>query len=120
MSFWEGVDIKGDDLRYLVMMKLPFPVPTEPVSAARMEQLKEEGKNPFTNFSLPNAVIRFKQGFGRLIRSSKDTGKIICLDSRIKTKSYGRVFLNSIPSGCPVKVMDKTVLLQELHNSKDK
>jgi ATP-dependent DNA helicase DinG len=102
-SFWEGIDIKGDKLKYLIIMKLPFPVPSEPIAAARMEQLVESGENPFYNYSLPRAVIRFRQGFGRLIRSKKDNGIIISLDKRLYTKSYGKVFLNSLPSGCPVE-----------------
>ncbi|MDI3547160.1 MAG: ATP-dependent helicase DinG [Halanaerobiales bacterium] len=106
VSFWEGVDIKGDNLQYLIIMKLPFPVPSEPVAAARMEQLKKEGKNPFYDYSLPRAVIRFKQGFGRLIRSRQDKGIVITFDNRLLTKSYGRVFLNSLPAGCPVQRVD--------------
>lgn len=102
-SFWEGVDLKGDDLKYLIIMKLPFPVPSEPVAAARMEEMKKAGKNPFINYSLPRAVIRFKQGFGRLIRSRQDEGIIIVFDNRIITKSYGSIFLNSLPSNCPVE-----------------
>lgn len=103
VSFWEGIDIKGDNLKYLVIMKLPFPVPSEPVAAARMELLKERGKNPFVHYSLPRAVIRFKQGFGRLIRSRQDNGLVLLFDNRVLTKSYGRIFLNSIPEECPVK-----------------
>ncbi|QTL98403.1 DEAD/DEAH box helicase [Iocasia frigidifontis] len=102
VSFWEGVDIKGDNLQYLIIMKLPFPVPDEPIASARMECLRNEGKNPFFHYSLPRAVIRFKQGFGRLIRSKKDKGLVISMDNRILTKSYGKVFQNSLPEGCPV------------------
>jgi len=103
VSFWEGVDIKGDDLKYLIIMKLPFPVPSRPVAAARREQLKKQGKNPFMNFSLPQAVIRFKQGFGRLIRSKNDQGIVINFDNRIIEKTYGKIFLKSLPENCPVK-----------------
>lgn len=102
VSFWEGVDIRGEDLRYLIIMKLPFPVPSRPVAAAKREKLKEEGKNPFYNYSLPKAVIRFKQGFGRLIRSQQDRGVIIALDNRLLKKNYGKIFLNSLPQACPV------------------
>lgn len=101
VSFWEGIDIKGDNLQYLIIMKLPFPVPSEPVAAARMEKMEKEGINPFIHYSLPRAVIRFKQGFGRLIRSRKDKGIIIIFDNRLLTRSYGKVFLNSLPD-CPV------------------
>ena len=85
-SFWEGVDIKGDKLQCLIIMRLPFPVPTEPVTAARMELLKKAGKNPFMEYSLPWAVIKFKQGFGRLIRSKQDKGIIISFDNRLISK----------------------------------
>lgn len=116
VSFWEGVDIRGDDLKYLFMMKLPFPVPSEPIAAARSEKLEKEGKNPFFNYSLPRAVIRFKQGFGRLIRSRSDKGMVVIFDNRIAKKSYGNVFLNSLPSECPVK----TVRVESLIYTKSK
>ncbi|NLM97966.1 MAG: DEAD/DEAH box helicase [Halanaerobiaceae bacterium] len=112
-SFWEGVDIKGDNLQLLIIMKLPFPVPDEPVAAARMEMLKKEGKNPFFQYSIPRAVIRFKQGFGRLIRSKKDRGVIICFDNRIITKQYGKFFLNSLPEDCPVRYLSIDSLTKE-------
>jgi ATP-dependent DNA helicase DinG len=105
-SFWEGIDIKGDNLKYLIIMKLPFPVPSEPVAAARMEKMSQEGKNPFYHYSLPRAVIKFKQGFGRLIRSKQDQGIVISLDNRLLTKSYGQVFLKSLPVDCPVHRVD--------------
>ncbi len=114
VSFWEGVDIKGDNLKYLIIMKLPFPVPSRPVASARRELLKKEGKNPFLNYSLPRAVIRFKQGFGRLIRSRHDKGIIVSFDNRLSTKSYGKVFLNSLPKECPVKETKiKSILKQD-------
>ena len=103
VSFWEGVDIKGEDLKYLIIMKLPFPVPSRPIASARKELLENQGKNPFFHYSLPRAVIRFKQGFGRLIRSRNDEGIIISFDNRLLSKSYGKIFLNSLPSSCPVK-----------------
>ena len=92
-SFWEGVDVVGDALSVLVIAKLPFAVPTDPVVAARGEQYED----PFTEFSLPQAVLRFKQGFGRLIRSSNDRGVAIVFDRRVQTRSYGRLFLDSLP-----------------------
>ena len=101
-SFWEGVDIVGKDLKYLIIMRLPFPVPNDPVNAARVKMMKEEGKNYFFEYFIPKAVIKFKQGFGRLIRSKNDKGIVICMDNRIINKRYGQVFLNSIPEKCPV------------------
>ncbi|MBS4217331.1 ATP-dependent DNA helicase DinG [Bacillus sp. FJAT-49711] len=96
-SFWEGVDIPGKDLSCLVIVRLPFSPPDEPISAAKYELLKNNGKNPFSEFALPEAVIRFKQGFGRLIRTETDRGVVIVLDRRIETTSYGKTFLQSIP-----------------------
>lgn len=96
-SFWEGVDIPGKDLSCLVIVRLPFSPPDEPVKEAKYEAVKRLGKNPFTEYSLPEAVIRFKQGFGRLIRSETDRGVIVVLDRRIDTTVYGKAFLRSIP-----------------------
>ena len=96
-SFWEGVDIPGKKLSCLVIVRLPFSPPDEPTTAAKYEEIKSNGKNPFTEHSLPKAVIRFKQGFGRLIRSETDRGVVIVLDRRIDTTSYGKAFLQSIP-----------------------
>ncbi len=95
-SFWEGVDVQGDALRCLVITKLPFEVPTEPVTLARTQDLERRGRNPFMEYSLPRAVLKFKQGFGRLIRSKNDTGRVIICDDRIRTKRYGQAFLMSI------------------------
>ncbi|MGM0420936.1 MAG: helicase C-terminal domain-containing protein [Bacillota bacterium] len=102
-SFWEGIDVPGEALTGLIMMKLPFEVPTDPLVAARNERIKERGGNPFWEESLPAAVIKFKQGFGRLIRSKKDTGTIILLDRRLTEKRYGSKFINSLPKGCNIK-----------------
>jgi predicted DnaQ family exonuclease/DinG family helicase len=96
-SFWEGVDAPGKALEILILVKLPFAVPTEPLASARMERLEASGKNPFLSYSLPEAVIKFKQGFGRLIRKKDDYGLAIILDSRVLTQRYGRVFLDSLP-----------------------
>ena len=96
-SFWEGVDVKGASLRTVVITKLPFTPPTMPVESARNDLLKSQGKNAFAANSLPQAVLRFRQGCGRLIRSASDRGCIIILDNRVLTKSYGRTFLNSLP-----------------------
>jgi len=113
VSFWEGVDMKGDNLQYLIIMKLPFPVPSEPIAAARMEQMRKEGRNPFMEYSIPRAVIRFKQGFGRLIRSQQDQGVVISFDNRLITKSYGGIFLNSLPDDCPVRQMSISSIAEE-------
>lgn len=96
-SFWEGVDVSGDALRCVVIVKLPFKVPSEPIIQARTESLVKEGKDPFMDYSLPSAIVKFKQGFGRLIRNRRDRGCIVCLDTRLITKGYGRMFLNSLP-----------------------
>ena len=96
-SFWEGVDVQGESLSNVIITRLPFEVPTHPVIEARVKQIEERGGNSFMEFSLPEAIIRFKQGFGRLIRTTTDTGIIVILDARIKTKFYGKQFLNSLP-----------------------
>lgn len=98
-SFWEGVDVPGAQLSTLLIMRLPFRVPTEPLFQAKSEALAREGKEAFFHLSLPEAVIKFKQGFGRLIRTKKDRGVVIVLDKRILTKAYGKIFLSSIPGG---------------------
>jgi ATP-dependent DNA helicase DinG len=96
-SFWEGVDVPGRALRALVLNKLPFKVPSEPITAARLERLAEEGFDGFMNYLLPHAALKLKQGFGRLIRSRQDTGVVILLDSRVVTKRYGPLLLSGLP-----------------------
>ena len=96
-SFWEGVDIPGEDLSCLIIVRLPFSPPDEPVTAAKSALIKENGGNPFSELSLPEAILRFKQGFGRLIRTSSDKGMIFIFDRRVHTTSYGKAFLRSIP-----------------------
>ncbi|NNM66512.1 MAG: hypothetical protein HKM06_00725 [Spirochaetales bacterium] len=96
-SFWEGVDSPGETLRLLVICKLPFRVPSEPILAARLESLANLGQDPFLSYSLPEALTRFAQGFGRLIRHTTDYGAVIVLDNRIVQKNYGKAFLDSIP-----------------------
>lgn len=102
-SFWEGVDVKGKALESVIITRLPFRVPTEPIQEARMEELEGRGLNPFSSFTVPQAVLKFKQGFGRLIRSRSDRGIVAILDRRIVTKGYGRVFLSSLPDTTLVK-----------------
>lgn len=96
-SFWEGIDISGENLSLLVIVKLPFWPPDMPVLAAKMEKLAQEGKNEFAQLSLPQAIIRFKQGFGRLLRKEEDRGIVCVLDRRIYEKRYGAEFVNSLP-----------------------
>ena len=96
-SFWEGVDVPGEPLRGLVIQKLPFRVPTEPVTAARMEAIAGRGLDPFQHFMLPHAALRLKQGFGRLIRSRSDRGTVLILDDRVVRKRYGRYLRDSLP-----------------------
>jgi len=96
-SFWEGVDVPGRALRTLVINKLPFKVPSEPLTAARLERLAEEGLDGFFHYLLPHAALKLKQGFGRLIRSRKDLGVIVLLDSRAVTKRYGPMLLGGLP-----------------------
>ncbi len=96
-SFWEGIDVPGEALELLYIPKLPFDVPSDPVIAARMEEIKKRGGNPFFEYSVPEAVIRFRQGFGRLIRSKNDFGAVIVGDNRLSRMQYGKQFLNSLP-----------------------
>jgi ATP-dependent DNA helicase DinG len=96
-SFWEGVDVPGRALRTLVLNKLPFKVPSEPITAARLERLAEEGLDGFMSYLLPHAALKLKQGFGRLIRSRQDSGVVILLDSRVVTKRYGPLLLSGLP-----------------------
>ncbi len=101
-SFWMGVDVRGEALSNVIITKLPFAVPDEPVVKARMDRITEQGGDPFRDYSLPEAILKFRQGVGRLIRSATDEGIVVILDPRITSKWYGRHFLDSIPD-CPVE-----------------
>jgi ATP-dependent DNA helicase DinG len=96
-SFWQGVDVPGDALTNVIITKLPFSVPDQPLLEARLEAIREKGGNPFNEFQLPEAVIKLRQGFGRLIRTARDTGMVAVLDPRVKTKRYGKLFVESLP-----------------------
>jgi ATP-dependent DNA helicase DinG len=96
-SFWSGVDVPGDALSQVVITRLPFEVPTHPVAEARAEWIRERGGNPFNELTLPEALVKFRQGIGRLIRTQTDRGLVTILDSRVLAKAYGRLFLESLP-----------------------
>lgn len=105
-SFWEGIDVVGEALRLVIIAKLPFKVPSDPLIEARSEFLSAQGKDPFYELLLPDAAIKLKQGFGRLIRNKKDRGCVVCLDNRLITKNYGKFFLKTLPN-CPYAVVEQ-------------
>jgi ATP-dependent DNA helicase DinG len=96
-SFWQGVDVQGEALSCVIIDRLPFAVPSDPVVQARMKAIEEAGGKPFFEYQVPEAVLTLKQGFGRLIRSLEDRGVLVLLDPRIRTKRYGKTFLASLP-----------------------
>ena len=109
-SFWEGVDVVGKNLELVIIPKLPFAVPTDPISEGRYEYIEQQGGNAFMDYALPLAVIKFKQGFGRLIRSKTDRGAVVVLDKRIITKRYGISFIQSLPKAKVIKTDIKNIL----------
>ncbi len=106
-SFWEGVDIPGQALSCVVIDKLPFEVPSDPVLQARIARIKGEGGNPFFGFQVPRAVLTLRQGVGRLMRSTADSGVVAIMDVRLLKKGYGKVFLRSLPPSPQTHNMDE-------------
>ena len=111
-SFWEGVDTPGESLKLVIICRLPFRVPTDPVVMARVEAIERKGGNPFMELSLPEAVMKFKQGFGRLMRRKSDRGVVLVLDSRVIKKRYGSLFLNSLPPARRSVKESESILLE--------
>jgi ATP-dependent DNA helicase DinG len=103
-SFWQGVDVPGEALSNVIIVRLPFAVPDKPLIAGRLEQIRQQGGNPFYEYQLPSAILKFKQGFGRLVRTKSDTGIVVILDSRIVNKRYGQNFMDAIPK-CKMEII---------------
>jgi ATP-dependent DNA helicase DinG len=112
-SFWSGVDVPGEALQQVIITRLPFSVPTHPLVQARLERISGEGGNAFLDYVLPEAILRLRQGIGRLIRSETDIGMVSILDSRILQKTYGRAFFSSLPR-CPLEVWSSTGDTEEI------
>lgn len=115
-SFWEGVDVKGSALSCVIIDKLPFAMPDDPVLKARGAKMEEQGKNVFMEYQLPQAVIALKQGVGRLIRDENDYGVLMICDPRLRTKSYGRIFLKSLPKMARTNSLDDVEKFYEKHS----
>ncbi|MAD78398.1 MAG: helicase [Planctomycetaceae bacterium] len=118
-SFWQGVDVRGQGLRNVIITRLPFDVPDRPIVQARHEMIEERGGKPFFEDQVPRAVIRFKQGVGRLIRSSEDTGRVVVLDPRIVTKGYGRSFQAALPEGVEIEPLEPPETMVEDYDAFD-
>jgi ATP-dependent DNA helicase DinG len=115
-SFWQGVDVPGAQLSCVIIDKLPFAVPSDPIVAARVRALQEDGRNPFAEYQIPEAVLALKQGFGRLIRAKTDRGILVILDNRIQRMQYGRIFLESLPDYATTQDLAEVALFMEHHS----
>lgn len=120
-SFWEGISVRGDNLRLVLIPKLPFRVPTDPIAEARWELMQARGQDPFRGYALPQAILRLRQGFGRLIRSRSDRGAVVLLDRRLHEMWYGRMFLASLPDARRVVGPGRAVVeaLRQLFSERD-
>jgi ATP-dependent DNA helicase DinG len=114
-SFWQGVDVPGAQLSCVIIDKLPFAVPSDPIVAARVRALQEDGRNAFAEYQVPEAVLALKQGFGRLIRSKTDRGILAILDNRIQRMQYGRIFLESLPDYTTTQDLAQVARFMENH-----